>query len=86
MQAGNCGTFLYEDFTTCTGSGAEDQQRSGLIPGLSALIFLFLGGVEIFVLLFGHSAADVSFHLPTVVIAGISFGLCILTVKLKPAL
>jgi hypothetical protein len=88
MQPGPCGTHFYEDFTTCTGSGVEYREPLGLIPGLAALSFLVLGGAEILLLLFGHghAAAGGSFHLPSVVIAGVSFGLCILTVKLKPAL
>lgn len=88
MQSQHCGTYVNEDFTTCTGYSAVDQKRFGLITGLLALGFLLFGGVEILVLLFGHShsAAEAPFHLPSIVIAGVSFGLCILTVKLKPAL
>jgi hypothetical protein len=88
MQSQHFCTYMNEDFTTCTGHGAADQKRFGLITGLLALGFLFFGGAEILILLFGHghSASGVPFHLPSVVIAGVSFGLCILTVKLKPAL
>jgi amino acid transporter len=84
MQPGHA----YEDFTTHTRRGVEYRQRIGMIPGLAALTFLVLGGAEILQLLFGHSyaAANASFHLPSAVIAGVSFGLCVLTVKLKSTL
>jgi hypothetical protein len=84
MQSGYCGTHADEGFTTCAESGARYQKRFGLIPGVSALSFLLFGVAEILVVLFGHnhSAADFSFHLQSIVIAGVSFGLCILTMKL----
>jgi hypothetical protein len=88
MQYEYCGTHVNESFTTCTGSGAVYQKRFSLIAGLSALSFLFFGGAEILTLLFGHnhSAADLPFQLQTIVIAGVSFCLCILAAKLTPAL
>ena len=97
MQYENCGTYVNEGFTACTGYGAAYQKRFSLIAGLSALSFLLLGGVEILIflggadiliLLFGHnhSAADLPFQLQSIVIAGLSFGLCILAVMLTPAL
>ena len=88
MQYEHCGTHIDEEFTTSTGYGAVDPKRFGLITGLSALSFLLFGCAEILMLLFSHnhSAADLPFDLQTIVIAGVSFGLCILTVKLAPAL
>ena len=49
------------------------------------MVGLMVGGAEILILLFGHhySAADL---LQAIVIAGLSFGLCILAVKFTPAL
>jgi hypothetical protein len=84
MQYEYCDTDVNEGFTTLTGYGAVYQQRFSLIAGLSALSFLVLGGAEILVLLFGHnySAADLPFQLQSIVIAGLSFGLCILAVSL----
>ena len=87
MQSAHYGTHANESFTTYTGCGPVYQKRFSLITGLSALSFLFFGGAEILVLLFGHnySAADLPFQLQSIVIAGLSFGLCILAVKLTPA-
>ena len=87
MQCG--GIHVNESSATGAGSGAVYQERISLINGLSALSFLMVGlmvgGAEILILLFGHnhSAADL---LQAIVIAGLSFGLCILAVKLTPAL
>ena len=88
MQYEHAGTHVNEGFSNCTGYGAVFQKRFSLIAGLSVLSFLVLGGAEILVLLFGHShsIADLPFQLQTLVIAGLSFGLCILAVSLAPAL
>ena len=96
MQTGHYDSYANDDFATCTGYGAVYQKRFSLIAGLSAMSFLilggaeiliFLGGADILVLLFGHthSVADLPFQLESIVIAGLSFGLCILGVSLTPA-
>jgi hypothetical protein len=87
MQSAHCGTQFDEGFTG-TESGAEYKKRFGLITGLSALSFLIFGAAEILTLLIRHShaPADFAFDLQSVVIAGVSFSLCILTVKLPSAL
>ena len=97
MQYEHADTHVNEGFSNCTGYGVVFQKRFSLIAGLSALSFLvlggaeiliFLGGADILILLFGHShsIADLPFQLQTFVIAGLSFGLCILAASLTPAL
>lgn len=87
MQSAHCGTHFDEGFAG-TESGAANQKRFGSITGLSALCFFLFGAVEILMVLIGHShaTADFSSDLQSIVIAGVSFGLCVLTVKLPPEL
>ena len=78
MQSGH----VDEDFTTYTGCGELDQKRFALVSGLAALSFLFFGAAEL-LLFFIHNHSQ---SMQSIVIAAISFGLCILTMKLRPAL
>jgi hypothetical protein len=78
MQSGH----LEEDFTTFTGCGELDHKRFALVSGLAALSFLFFGAAEL-LLFFTHSHFQ---SMQSIVIAAVSFGLCILTLKLRPAL
>src|SRR5476651_485802 len=86
-------THVNESFLNYIGHGPAHQKRFGLVANVSALSFLllggaetliFLGGADILAFLFGHShsAVDLPFQLQTIVIAGVSFGLCILAVSL----
>jgi hypothetical protein len=96
MRYEHADTHVNESFLNYTGYGVEFQKRFRLVAGVSALSFLLLGGAEILIFLGGadilaflfghsHSAADLPFQLQTIVIAGLSFGLCILAVSLAPA-
>jgi hypothetical protein len=96
MQFEYCDIDVIEGFSTRPGFGAAYQKRFRLIAGLSAIGFLFLGGAEIsiflggadiFAFLFGHNhpVVDLPFQLQTIVIAGLSFGLCVLAMSLLTA-
>jgi hypothetical protein len=95
MQSGQGMFFANGALETSGRSGAVYKQRFSLIAGLSVLSFLILGGTEILIFLGGadilaflfghsHSAADLPFQLQTIVIAGLSFGLCVLAASLVP--
>ncbi len=96
MQYEHAVPHVNEVFSDYTRYGAAFRKRFRLVAGLSALSFLLLGGAEIMIFLAGadilaflfghsHSAADLPFQLQTIVIAGLSFGLCILAVSLASA-
>lgn len=93
MQSEYLDTHVSDGFIPWPEYGAGYRRRFRLVAGLSALSFLLLGGAEILIFLVGadilaflfshnHSVADLPFQLQTIVIAGLSFGFCILAVGL----
>ena len=81
MQNADGGALAKDDFTAPAGSG---EKRFSRINGLAAVSLLLFGGVEILTVLVGHqSSAD---SLQAIVIAGLSFGLGMLALKMTPEL
>ena len=96
MQSEFLDIHISDAFAPWSGYGARYGKRFRMVAGFSALSFFILGGAELLIFLAGadivaflfshnHSVSDLPFQLQTIVIAGLSFGLCILAVGLTSA-